>query len=111
MASEFTAATRNRFYFWLITIALAGCIFLQWGCALTAPNDQYGYAQTTGIKVDALKLMDRSIKPFNSQLEAIENFTDQWNTLYEYEVHCRNNGIQIARWDPLRNPDKHLISG
>jgi hypothetical protein len=111
MASEQIAAPASYISNRLWAFVFVCITSLTAGCALTAPYDQYVYAQTTGLKVDALKLMDRAERPYNSQLEAIEKFTDQWDKLYEYEVHRRKNGIRIAMWDLLRNPDKHLMGG
>ena len=82
-----------------------------WSCAITAPYDQYVYAQTTGLKVDALKLMGKAEKPFTSQNEAVDKFTDQWDKLYEYELHRKNNGIRIQMWALLRDSTKNLMGG
>jgi hypothetical protein len=86
-------------------------LLAQLSCAIVAPYDQYVYAQTTGIKVDALKLMDRADKTYSSQSEAINKFTDQLDKLYEYELHRKNNSIRITMWQLLRNPDKNLLGG
>lgn len=76
MVSDHMVLPRTiRLRSWLTAIILAAISFRQAGCALTAPYDQYVYAQTTGLKVDALNLMDRAEKPYDSQLEAIGKFT------------------------------------
>lgn len=80
-------------------------------CAITAPYDQYVYAQTTGLKVDALKLMDKADKNYPSQTDACEKFTDHWDKLYEYELHRKNNGIRIDMWNLLRDSSKNLMGG
>lgn len=81
------------------------------GCAITTPYDQYVYAQTTGLKVDALKLMDKADKHYLSQTDACEKFTDHWDKLYEYELHRKNNGIRIDMWNLLRDSSKNLMGG
>lgn len=93
---------------YLMAIAI---VMMQWSCALTAPYDQYVYAQTTSIKVDALKLMDRATKPFHAEAEAVEKFTDHWDKLYEYELHRKKNGVRIEMWELLRDPGKNLMGG
>jgi len=80
-------------------------------CAITAPFDQYVYAQTTGLKVDALKLMDKAEKPYSNQTEALDKFTDNWDKLYEYELHRKHNDIRINMWKLLRDPSKNLMGG
>ncbi|MFT4024932.1 MAG: hypothetical protein QM664_14235 [Flavihumibacter sp.] len=81
------------------------------GCVTTAPYDQYVYAQTTGLKVDALKLMAKAGREYSTQKEAVEKFTDAWDKIYEYELHRRNNGIRINMWNLLRDPQRHLLGG
>lgn len=93
--------------FWLYILLAAGL----YGCALTAPYDQFVYKESTSLKVDALKLMDKAAKPFESQQEAVEKLNDQLDKLYEYELHRRKNGIRISMWNLLRDPEKNLLGG
>lgn len=100
------AKLRKLLFPLLFTLAL-----FSGACAITAPYDQYVYAQTTGLKVDALKLMEKAERPFDAQKEFIDKFTDQWDKLYEYELHRKNNGIRITMWNLLRNPERNLMGG
>lgn len=93
--------------FWLYTLLAAGL----YGCALTAPYDQFVYKESTSLKVDALKLMDKAAKPFESQQEAVEKLNDELDKLFEYELHRRKNGIRISMWNLLRDPEKNLLGG
>ena len=93
-------------YFIVLALTLA-----MLSCALSPPYDQYVYAQTTGLKVDALKLMDKAEKPYQTQTEAVEKFTDHWDKLYEYEIHRKNNGIRIDMWNLLRDSTRNLLGG
>ncbi|MBC6492187.1 hypothetical protein ACFSQD_01650 [Flavihumibacter stibioxidans] len=93
--------------FWLYILLAAGL----YSCALTAPYDQFVYKESTSLKVDALKLMDKAAKPFESQQEAVEKLNDQLDKLYEYELHRRKNGIRISMWNLLRDPEKNLLGG
>ncbi len=100
--------TPPRALVWLLALILATGLS---ACVATAPYDQYVYAQTTGLKVDALKLMAKAGKAYSSQKEAVEKFTDTWDKVYEYELHRRNNGIRIEMWKLLRDPQHHLMGG
>ena len=93
--------------FWLQIILAAGL----YGCALTAPYDQFVYKESTSLKVDALKLMDKAIQPYDSQQTAVEKLNDQLEKLFEYELHRRKNGIRVSMWQLLRNPEKNLLGG
>lgn len=101
----------KRFKLLLTGLFLSLALAQSMGCAITAPYDQQVYSQTTGLKVDALKLMDKATKAYDSQSEAISNFTDKWDKLYEYELHRAKNDIRISMWNLLRDPDKNLMGG
>lgn len=109
MASELPVQKiQQRALTWLLALVLITCLP---ACVATAPYDQYVYAQTTGLKVDALKLMAKAGKEYSSQKEAVEKFTDACDKAYEYELHRRNNGIRIEMWKLLRDPQHHLLGG
>lgn len=91
----------------LISIVL----FTVAGCVTSAPYDQYVYKESTSLKVDALKLMDKAEKPYPEQENDINSFTDQLDKLYEYELHRKKNNLRMQMWDLLRNPDKNLLGG
>ena len=97
---------RRLLFLWLLA-----AFFSFPGCVATAPYDQQVYAQTTALKVDALKLMTKATKDYNTQKEAVEKFTDSWDKLYEYELHRKNNGIRISMWKLLRDPERNLMGG
>lgn len=101
----------KRFKILLTGLFLSFVLVQSIGCAITAPYDQHVYSQTTGLKVDALKLMDKATRAYDSQSEAISNFTDKWDKLYEYELHRARNDIRISMWNLLRDPDKNLMGG
>jgi hypothetical protein len=91
---------------WLIPILLSIS-----SCAISPPYDAHVFKETTDLKVDALKLMNRSVYSFKSQEEKIELFNDRLDKICEYEFHRRHNGIRNEMWNKLRNPDGHLLGG
>lgn len=92
---------------WLI----AALLLFNTGCAVTAPYDQYVYQSSTSMKVDALNLMSNATEPYSKHLTAIEQFTDQLNKLYEYELHRKKNDIRIRMWNLLKDPERNLLGG
>lgn len=111
MESSYITGTYKRIgkyrVFWFYLLLAAGL----YGCALTAPYDQFVYKESTSLKVDALKLMDKAARPYESQQEAVGKLNDQLDKLYEYELHRRKNGIRISMWTLLRDPEKNLLGG
>jgi hypothetical protein len=95
----------------LLLLLLSSIWLLQSSCVTTAPYDQFVYKESTSLKVDALKLMDKAEKPFATQDKEIEKLNDQLDKLYEYEVHRKKNQLRIQMWDLLRNPEKNLLGG
>ncbi len=95
----------------ILLLFLSSIWLLQSSCVTTAPYDQFVYKESTSLKVDALKLMDKAEKPFATQEKEIEKLNDQLDKLYEYEVHRKKNQLRIQMWDLLRNPEKNLLGG
>jgi hypothetical protein len=95
----------------ILLLFLSSICLLQSSCVSTAPYDQFVYKESTSLKVDALKLMDKAEKPFTTQEKEIEKLNDQLDKLYEYEVHRKKNQLRIQMWDLLRNPEKNLLGG
>ena len=80
-------------------------------CATISVFDQYAYAQTTALKVDALNLMDKATATYASQEEAIKAVTTQIEKAYEYEAHRPKNAITLKMWQILKNPERNLFGG
>ncbi|WP_234864124.1 hypothetical protein [Flavihumibacter fluminis] len=95
----------------ILIVILSSACFIQSSCVTTAPYDQYVYKESTSLKVDALKLMDKAEKTYNTQEKEIEKLTDQLDKLYEYELHRKKNQLRIQMWELLRNPEKNLLGG
>jgi len=95
----------------ILLLFLGSASLIQSSCVTTAPYDQYVYKESTSLKVDALKLMDKAEKPYNTQEKEIDKLTDQLDKLYEYELHRKKNQLRIQMWELLRNPEKNLLGG
>jgi hypothetical protein len=79
-------------------------------CAVISPFSQHAYLQTTSLKVDALKVMERAEEPYHAhEAEAITLKTNL-QKLYEYEKNRPKNAISIAMWEKLLD-EKALLGG
>ena len=81
------------------------------GCVSISRFDQYSYAQTTAIKVDALELMDLAVNDYSSYETADHDFQTKLKKIYEYEKNKPKNDITIRLWDKLIDPNGHLLGG
>lgn len=112
MVSEYqTLIYKRTFGNWLFTLVLGCLLLLSSACVTTAPYDQYVYKESTSLKVDALKLMDKAEKTYTSQQKEITALTDQLDKLYEYELHRRKNQLRIQMWNLLKDPERNLLGG
>ncbi|MBL7769735.1 MAG: hypothetical protein JNK20_12190 [Flavipsychrobacter sp.] len=111
MASNVLTWINKRSLRLLLVLIFSSVCLIQSSCVTTASYDQYVYKESTSLKVDALKLMDKAEKPYGTQEKEIEKLTDQLDKLYEYEVHRKKNQLRIQMWNLLRNPEKNLLGG
>lgn len=81
------------------------------GCASMATFDQYAYAQTTSIKVDALNIMDLAKEDYGRHKEAVAPFRTSLLKVYEYERNRPKNEFTIKLWDKLLDTEGHLLGG
>lgn len=93
-------------YMVTLVLLLASCASLQ-----TAPFSQYAYQKGTEIKVDALRLMDKSSMEYSSQTAAIDHLEAELAKMLEYEKNRPNNQISYAMWKMMADPDKKFIAG
>lgn len=99
-----------RFKSWYVLafmiVSLTACEALK-----TAPYDQYSYQKTIEIKVDASRLMDKAVTPYETQLEDIEALFLEVEKIMEYEKNKPNNEITYAMWQILSDKEKNLLAG
>ena len=98
---------RGIFYF------LTSLVFILTSCEAlkTAPYDQYSYQKTIEIKVDASRLMDKAVTPYETHLEDIEALFIEVEKMTEYEKNKPNNEITYAMWQILSDEEKNLLAG
>ena len=92
-----------------VTFAFFLVLFVN--CSSISHFDQYAYAQTTSIKVDALELMDLAVNDYNSLQTNDREFQTKLKKVYEYEKNRPKNDITIKLWDKLIDPNGHLLGG
>lgn len=80
-------------------------------CVSISRFDQYSYAQTTSIKVDALELMDLAVNDYSSYKTNDREFQTKLKKIYEYEKNKPKNDITIKLWTKLIDPNGHLLGG
>jgi hypothetical protein len=81
------------------------------GCVTISPFDQYAYAQTTSIKVDALNLMDLANDDFSKHQSGVMEFETKLRKVYEYEKNRPKNEISVKLWDILIDTSGYLLGG
>ncbi len=81
------------------------------GCVTISPFDQYAYAQTTSIKVDALNLMDLANDDFSKHQSGVMEFETKLRKVYEYEKNRPKNEISVKLWDILIDTNGYLLGG
>ncbi len=94
------------FYFLLLLVLFTSCEALK-----TAPYDQYSYQNTIEIKVDASRLMDKAVNPYENHLEEVETLFIDIEKMIEYEKNKPNNEITYAMWQILSDEEKNLLAG
>lgn len=94
-----------------VTPCLLVVLFTVCSCASISHFDQYAYAQTTSIKVDALNTMDLAITDYISSTQIVQGLETNLQKLYEYEKNRPKNDLSIKMWDKLLNKEGHLLGG
>lgn len=92
-------------------IILPFMILIICSCASISRFDQYAYAQTTSLKVDALNTMSLATSNYDSCADKVQNLETSLQKIYEYEKNRPKNEISIKLWDKLLNKDGHLLGG
>lgn len=77
----------------------------------TALFDQYSYEKTIEIKVETVRLINKSNTPFSVNKEKIESLFLNIEKLTEYESNKSNNEITFQIWKILSDKEKNLLGG
>lgn len=92
-------------------IAMMFVILTFCSCASISKFDQYAYAQTTSIKVDALTVMSLATDDYFSCSNKVQDLEVNLQKVYEYEKNRPKNEITIKLWDKLLAKNGHLLGG
>jgi hypothetical protein len=93
-------------------VALLLCVMLTSCNAIkTAVYDQYSYQQTTSIKVDASRLIDKSTDQYSKNVADVQKLLLDMDKMMEYEKNKPNNEITFAMWQVLTNKEKNSVAG
>ena len=80
-------------------------------CATISSFDQYAYAQTTSLKVDALNTMDLATGDYSTNEKTIQELQTKLQKAYEYEKNRPKNEITLKMWTILLDSNGHLLGG
>ena len=80
-------------------------------CATISSFDQYAYAQTTSLKVDAINTMSMAISNYSTNEKTVQELQTKLQKAYEYEKNRPKNEITLKLWTILLNPEGHLLGG
>ena len=81
------------------------------GCATISAFDQYAYAQTTSLKVEAMSLMDQATEEYATHEKEIKDLELKMEKAYEYELHREKNAVTVSMWKLVKDPEKNLLGG
>ncbi|MFI5161222.1 MAG: hypothetical protein ACHQHN_08085 [Sphingobacteriales bacterium] len=91
--------------FIFITMVLTAC------SPLMSNFDQVSYQQTTGLKVDALNLMDEATDSYAAHAAEVKTLQANIDKAIEYDKHRPHNEITNEMWAILNDPQKNLLGG
>jgi hypothetical protein len=94
-----------------LLIILFFTIFISCNAIKTAVYDQYSYQQTTSIKVEASKMIDKSTEQYSKNAVEVQKLLLDMEKMMEYEKNKPNNEITFAMWQLLTNKEKNSVAG
>jgi hypothetical protein len=94
-----------------IAALLVGVTLTAASCATISRFDQYAYAQTTSLKVDALSLMGSATDSFPVHAAEAAQVQTTLNKLVEYEKNRPKNAITEKMWSLMSDSTGHLYAG
>ncbi|MXV50314.1 hypothetical protein GS399_04965 [Pedobacter sp. HMF7647] len=80
-------------------------------CASIAGYDQYSYAQTTSLKVDALNLMTKATDSARLHQADIQQVKTELSKIYEYEKNKPKNTVTTEMWNVLADSAGNSFGG
>jgi hypothetical protein len=82
-----------------------------WACYSISLFDHYAYTQSTGLKVDSLKLMNKATEDFSRHEAEVDDLLTRIEKAYEYEKARPKNVITTKMWEKLKDSEKNLLGG
>lgn len=95
--------SKNRLLIFLLVSLISSC--------LSSRYDTLSYQQSTGIKVEALTLMDKANTPYASHQPEVEALLLKARKALEYEKHRPKNTESTRMWEIMLTPNKNLLAG
>lgn len=80
-------------------------------CATISSFDQYAYAQTTSLKVDAINTMSMATGNYSTNEKTVQELQTKLQKAYEYEKSRPKNEITLKMWTILLDSNGHLLGG
>lgn len=80
-------------------------------CSMISPFNQRAYEQATELKVDALSLMDKAVRPFSEYRSEVDLFRLNIEKAYEYAKGLPKNNFTAKQWEILKDPNRRLLGG
>ncbi len=90
----------------MLCVILTSCSAIK-----TAVYDQYSYQQTTSIKVDVSKMIDKSTDQYSKHVADVQKLLIDMDKMMEYEKNKPNNEITFTMWQLLTNKEKNSAAG
>lgn len=86
----------------ILTSLATICICLLISCSPTiATYDQFSYSQNASLKVEVLKLMEKSSEPYDNHKAGIEKVMTDVQKTMEYDIHKPKNAVMTKMWEIL----------
>jgi len=95
----------------VLIIMTSSVLFFSCQALQTAAYDQYSYQKSVEIKVEASRLMDKAVNPYEDYIDKVEALELEIEKIVAYEKDKPNNEITYTMWQLLSDEEKNLISG
>ncbi|MDN3550030.1 hypothetical protein [Mucilaginibacter aquaedulcis] len=90
---------------------VAASIIVLAGCATISRFDQYAYAQSTSLKVDALNVMNLASQQYDTHVSDITTVNTAMDKMVAYERNRPKNELSEKMWVMLRDTNQNLYGG
>jgi hypothetical protein len=81
------------------------------GCATISKYDQYAYAQSTSLKIDALNVMNLASQKYDMHISDVTAVNTAIDKMVAYEGNRPKNELSEKMWVMLRDTNQNLYGG